>query len=239
MATYRDLITGTLRLLGIKAQGQTATGAEAVDALAVLNEMIDQWNASDALLYTTTTVVHPLSPPQQSYTIGPSGDIALSVRPTRLNGAWLRNGVNTPNTDTRMTILSDVEYGNIISKTVTTTIPYYIYLDREWPLANLYLWPVPTSTSYSLVLQFLASLNSGVGLDDTESLPPAYRQALRYNLAVLLAPEYGLEPSPTVVNTAITSKMLIQQSNFQGYRMDFDEAANGLYSITSDSFRNY
>ena len=239
MATYRDLITGSLRLLGIKAQGQVATGAEAVDALAVLNEMIDQWNASDALLYTTTTQVFPLVTPKQSYTIGPSGEIALTVRPARLNGAWLRNNTNLPNTDTRMTILSDTEYGNIIAKTVTTTIPYYIYLDRQWPLGNLYLWPVPSSSSYSLVLQFLSALNSGVGLDDSENLPPAYRQALRFNLAVLLAPEYGLEPSQTIVNTAMTSKMLIQQSNFQPYRMDFDQASNGLYSITSDSFRNF
>jgi len=239
MSTYRDLISSSLRLLGVKAQGQVATGAEATDGLAVLQEMIDSWNASDALLYTTTSQVFPLAAPAASYTIGPGGNINTPTRPTRLYGAWIRNNSNSPSTDSRMTILSDTEYGNIISKAVTTTIPYYIYLDRQFPLGNLYLWPVPTSSAYSLVLQYLSALDSSISLDDVETLPPAYKRALRFNLAVLLAPEYGVEALPTVVQTALTSKMLIQQSNVQGYRMDFDQASNGVYSIASDSFRNF
>lgn len=239
MSTYRDLITSSLRLLGVKAQGQVATGAEAVDALAVLNSLIDTWNASDALLYTTTQVVKTLSPPQASYTIGPSGDINVASRPVRLYGAWLRNAQNTPATDTRMTILSDTEWGNIVAKTITTTIPYYVYMDRQWPLANIYIWPVPTVSSNSLVLQFLHALDSNVGLDDTESLPPAYRNALRYNLAVELANEYGIEAPETTKKKALTTLMLIQQSNFQPYRMEFDVGVQGVYQIASDSFRNF
>lgn len=237
--TYRDLISSSLRLLGVKAQGQTATAAEAVDGLAVLNAMIDEWNASDALLYTTKTFVKQLNPAKQIYTIGPGAEIDVPVRPTRFYGAWLRNNNVSPATDSPMTILSDTEYGDIVAKTVTTTIPYYLYLDRQFPTGNVYLWPVPSDTSYSLVLQFLTNLNSAVGLDDVVNLPPAYANALRWNLACDLSVEYGLEPTPMMTSKAATTKMFVQQANFQGYRLEFDDASNGLYSINSDSFRNY
>lgn len=239
MATYRDLITSTMLMIGVVAEGQSPSAAQAEDALYSLNALIDEWNSSDALLYTTKSVVEPFVPSQSVYTVGPGADIDIDVRPTRLYGAWVRNGNVTPNTDSPMMVLSDTEYGDIVAKTVTTTIPYYVYLDRQFPTGNLYVWPVPSSSSYSLVLQFLTPLNSGVTLATTESLPPAFRNALRWNLAVDLAIAYGQEPSQMIVNRAKTTKMLIQQANVQGYRMTFDDAANGLYSINSDSFRNY
>lgn len=239
MATYRDLISGSLRLLGVIAQGEAPSAAEADDALATLNEMIDSWNSTDALLYTTTTKIYTPSVAQSSYSIGPTGDIVVAVRPTRLYAAFLRNTSASPYYDIPMTILSDTEYASITAKGLTSNIPFYIYMDREWPNANLFVYPVPSGAGIALGLQYLEALDSGVGLDDTESLPPAYRQALRFNLAVKLAPEYGQEAPPTVQKTAITSLMTIKQGNQQPYRMDFDSNSNAMYNIATDSIRRF
>lgn len=238
MSTYRDLISGSLRLLGIKSQGESATGAEAADALAVLNELIDSFNSTGTLLYTTTTFVYPLTTLSQSYTIGPTGQMVVASRPTRLTGAWFRDTSNTPNNDVRLTILADSDYGDIVSKGTQSDYAQAIYLDRQYPNANIYLYPVPSSTAKSLVLQFATPLNANVTLDTIETLPPAYRQMLRFNLAVMIAPEYGIESvSPIISATAMTSRQLVEQSTYQQYEMRFDNASNGVYSINSDQSR--
>lgn len=235
MATARDLITASLRLLGVKAQGQSATGAEAMDALEVLKEMIDAFNASDALLFHTKTLVYPLATLSQTYTMGPTGQIVVPTRPTRLVNAVIRDNSNSPANDIRLLILSDKDYLNITTKGVTSDFPAAIYMDRNFPNATIYLWPVPSDTSKSLVMQYLEPLSTSLTLDTQVDLPPAYRQAMRYNLAVLLAPEYGLEAPQTVQLMAMTSKTQITNANTQVPLMEFDWNTPGLYNINSDS----
>jgi hypothetical protein len=43
--------------------------------------------------------------------------------------------------------------------------------------------------------------------------PPGYLRAFRYNLAMELAPEFGVEPSPQVVRVAMTSKRNLKRIN--------------------------
>lgn len=236
MATYRDLISGALRLLGVKAQGQQASGAEASDGLAVLQELIDSFNATGTLLYTTKNRVYPLAGLSFPLTIGPTGMIVETIRPTKLIGAWWRDLSNTPNNDKRLQILADTDYGDIVSKGTGSDYPEAIYLDSRWPNANIYLYPVPTSTSFALVLQWPTPLDSSITLNDTESLPPAYRQMLRYNLAVHLAPEYGISTPPEVAMAAMSSRQLVEQANFRPYQMSYDIGSNGVYNISSDGY---
>lgn len=236
--TYRDLIASSMRLNGIIAQGQTPSGAQAQDALYCLRELVDRWNATDTMLYTTRISTNVLVGGQTDYTVGPGADIDITIRPTKLQAAWLRDTSNPygNNVDRRMNILSATEWGNIVAKTVTSNLPYFVYFDAAWPVAKVHVWPVP-SAGNTLVLHWLANLDADMGLDDEESLPPAYRAALKYNLAIALAPEYGLEPSPTVSQQALASVLAIQQSTFSPERMEYDFAATGAYDIVSDSFR--
>lgn len=231
MATVRDLISGSLRLLGVRGQGEAASGAEATDALAVLNELIDSFNATGSLLYTTTTKVYPLVSTTNPITFGPTGMIVETVRPTSLVGAWWRDTSNNPANDFPLTVLSDADYGDIVSKGDTSQYPYAIYMDRQWPNANIYLWPAPSDTSKSLVLQFSSPLSGYTSLNDTESLPPAYRQMLRFNLAMMLAPEYGLEPPQSVMLTAISSRQLVEQANFKPYQMEYDIGNRVFFNV--------
>lgn len=213
--TYADLITSSLRLLGVKAQGQRATGAEAVDALAVLNELIDSWNSYTGLLYATTTATLPLTG-ASSYTIGPTGQIQSSSRPSKLVGAWVRDASGN---DYSLNVLANSDYGNVSAKETTATQPTNIYLENGSPNSRIFLYPIGASVG-SLILQFAAPL-SEVELNTIETLPSAYRQALRFNLAVVLAPEYGIEPTPTVQMTALTSKSMIINSNVEVPMMSY------------------
>jgi hypothetical protein len=44
-------------------------------------------------------------------------------------------------------------------------------------------------------------------------MPPGYLRAFKYNLACEIAPEFGVEPSPTVSRIAMTSKRNLKRIN--------------------------
>jgi hypothetical protein len=44
-------------------------------------------------------------------------------------------------------------------------------------------------------------------------MPPGYLRAFKYNLACEIAPEFGVEPSPTVSRLAMTSKRNLKRIN--------------------------
>jgi hypothetical protein len=55
-------------------------------------------------------------------------------------------------------------------------------------------------------------------------LPPGYEKALRYNLALEMAPEYGKNPSEIVVAGALTAKAAIKSFNLKPVLMQADNA---------------
>jgi hypothetical protein len=226
--TYADLITSALRLINVKAQGEHASGADATDALDVLNELIDSWNSYEGLLFATTTTSTPLTG-ASTYSIGPTGSIQATPRPTKLISAWVNNSESI---DIPVQILANIDYGSIPQKGLTANIPRALYLEAGMPNSKIYVYPIG-ATNGSLFLQFNASL-SEVTLSTPEVLPPAYRQALRYNLAVALGPEYGLEVPPSVMMTAISSKSMIIAANSTVPRMNFSDQF-GLFNINTGS----
>lgn len=236
MATYRDLITSALRLINVVSEAETPTAYQAETALAALEELIDQFNASQIMIYTQDIVLHTLTN-SATFTIGAGGDVDVPSRPFKLDAAFLRmNTASTP-IDIPMSVLSASEWMGVRSKSVQSTYPRYIYINGDWPLATAHLWPVPTGvgdTSIGLLLNH--TLTTGLTLDDEETLPPAYRQALRFGLAELLAPEYGREAPPTVIAKADSSKRLLMQTNTDIDRLSYDISGvtGGRYWIVAD-----
>ena len=68
-------------------------------------------------------------------------------------------------------------------------------------------------------------------------LPPGYRKALRAELAIDLCPEYGREPSKTLVDMAKTAKADIKRANHTPVLAEYDTALtsppSGLASFLS------
>ncbi len=55
-------------------------------------------------------------------------------------------------------------------------------------------------------------------MNDTLDLPPGYERALKYNLAVEIAPEYEREASSTVKDIAKTSYGVVVRTNQQYFQ---------------------
>lgn len=88
MATVRDLIKGSLRLLGAIAPGETPSADEQAEALLALNSMISSWSTESLTIYSRVRESFTLTPGQQMRTLGVGGSFNTS-RPMEIEEAKL------------------------------------------------------------------------------------------------------------------------------------------------------
>jgi hypothetical protein len=209
MATVRDLIKGSLRLIGAVASGETPGADEQADALSSLNDMIDSWSTEQLTIYTSVREVFDLVGGKQSYTMGTGGDFATS-RPMRIERAALLS-VSSGNLETPLEIINLDDWAEISQKSSQSS-PQKLFPDNAYPLENLSLYPTP-DVANKLVLYSWKPLTSFASVNDTVSFPPGYAKALRYGLALELAPEYGKQVDPSVVIQFTEAKENIKRQN--------------------------
>jgi hypothetical protein len=76
----------------------------------------------------------------------------------------------------------------------------------------MYIYPKPTQL---LEWHFISvqELTEPATLATELFFPPGYMRAFAYNLAMEMAPEFGVEPSPQVQRIAMTSKRNLKRIN--------------------------
>jgi hypothetical protein len=207
MATAGDLIKGAMRLGGVLASGETPSAAEQADGLSALNDMLDSWSTENLFVHSRTREELSWTAGQASRTWGASGNFA-TARPLEVeSAAILLNG-----TEQHLHICNPQEWQAIVQKTLTGSLPTHFYMEGTAPNATVYLWPVPSGT-VTLVTYTLKPLTRFATAATDVDLPPGYFRALRYNLWIELAPEYGLSASAEVVKIAEESKENIKRKN--------------------------
>lgn len=222
MATVRDLIKGSLRLIGAIATGETPPAEELNDGLDALNDMLDSWSLENLLVYQRVRTTHTLTVNDATYTIGSSGDIN-TTRPVRIEKAAILDVAANPDIELPVKIIERDEYAEIVTKDLTATYPWELYVNYGSPLTTLTLYPVPSAAN-TLVLYHWQPLTTYSSLSTTLALPPGYNRALRYNLALELAPEYGREPSALVFERAVESKHNLKRINTVEHFLKADPA---------------
>lgn len=235
MTTARDLILLTLKEAGALGVGQTALAEDTTDAMRILNAMLAQWQRRRWLIPSLTDVSLPATG-AVSYTVGLGGNFNIP-RPDKIQYAYARQTVpSQPNLiDYPLgQIFSRENYSQISLKTLNS-FPSYFFYDAHWPLANLYVWPVPSS-NFDIHLVIKDTLQSFANLTDTVTLPPEYEEAIRYNLAVRLRPLYQLPPDPTLTSLAKVSLNTIKNANAQVPTLDVPVPAGrgSTYNVFSD-----
>jgi hypothetical protein len=208
--TAGDQINGALRLLGVLAEGETPSAATSQDALNALNQMIDSWNTERLAVFSTQDQVFSWLPGFISRTLGPTGDF-VGNRPILLDDAtYFKDSASGISYGIK--IINQQQYDGIAVKTVTSTYPQVIWINMSYPDIEMYIYPVPTKV---LEWHFVSveELTQPALLSTALSFPPGYLRAFRYNLACEFAPEFGIEPSPTVSRIAMASKRNLKRIN--------------------------
>lgn len=210
VTSVHDICTDALQKIGAVALEETPSAAELQGALTRLNEMIEAWNTERLTVYGVQEEVFSLVAGQGTYTMGSGGDFN-TTRPVRIERCKIRDASN--NDFTCVYTDHHQRYSQIVTKTTQSVLPQLVYDDGNFPLRNLKFWPVPSDATYSAVLYTLRQLAGFTSLSDTVTVPPGYKRALKYNLALEIGPEYGKKATDDIINLAVNAKADIKRAN--------------------------
>jgi len=221
--TAIDLITRSMRLAKVLSSGETPTAEEASDALATLNDILENWGTEPLSLWSTTNFTGATVAGQATYTIGPAGNFS-TTRPEGIRDAFVTfNGV-----DFRVDVVGQVEYNGISLKTQQQPIAQKLLYVSDFPLGLVTLWPVP-SQAVSLTLTFDRLLAQIQSLATAINYPPGAAKALRYALAVELATEFGAPMDAALPALAADAKADFKRANKQPVKARYDTALVGIH----------
>lgn len=213
MTTIRDLVTKSLKKLGVSFNGSLISNEEANDAVDALNALLASLANESMMVYARSWETFNITGGDGTYTMGVGGNFN-TARPLLIKAAYLRD----VDTDYNLSIISDEMYVNQIAQKDILGIPTYLNSDNASPLVNIKLYPVPDQ-SYQLFLLTEKPL-SEFGLDDVLELPAGWERMLIFNLAVEVSPEYGMQIDPLVLKIAEDSKALIKSNIARNRTMD-------------------
>lgn len=221
--TTLDHIQSSMRLANILGQGETASSVEASQALQSLNDMLDTWSTENLLIYAKAYETFPLVVNQQAYQMGTGAPDFNTTRPQKIEEINFQQISGTTTLELPIEIINQDQWAAISVKTITSNLPTRMWPQYTYPNAILNFWPIPSITSNVIIWSWKPLTDFGA-LTTTITLPPGYSKAIRYNLAVELAPEYGKNLDPVVIAQATASKAAIKRMNSPTTLMGVDEA---------------
>ena len=225
--TVGELLKSSLRLIGAIATGETPSNDEMKDALSALNTMLDGWSAHRLTVYATTQESLTLTAADYEYTIGSSGNLN-TTKPVKVLSAFTRDSSGQ---DYPVEVYTDRERYNALIDKDASGRPEELFYVPSHPLGYLYLYPAP-DTAYTLYIESLKPLSALSGYTTEISLPTGYERALKYNLAIELAPEFGVSVPAEVAAVAMESYRAIANVNAPTVMATMDVPyTNGVYNI--------
>jgi hypothetical protein len=230
-----DIISSALRLVGSLQSGEVPTASEASDALMIANQMLDAWAAERLSIPNIVRDIDdsndlPLSlvAGKQAYLLGQAtgAEDFYMPRPPRLErvSVIFTASSSTP-VEKDLYMADDVEWQRIAAKSVPSLIPEVCYNDQGYPDLTLSFWPIPTQAN-PIAFYSWSALTQFADLVTKISFPPAYAEAIRFNLAVRLAAEFPGDPQklPLVMKIASQSKARLESFNAPIKTATVDEA---------------
>lgn len=222
--TVSDLCIAAIQR--VTSGGDIPASNDLTMVLARLNDLIDAWKIEGLTIYTITRTTWALTS-ASSYTVGSTGTIAIDrpINAQSLDFGLLDSNVS-PAFERRMINYTDDQYHSIGFKSLTAPYPQGFYYNPTMPTGTISPWPIPTAANLSGVIYAPAPAGE-VLLSDTLALPQGYRRFYRDNLAVEIAPDFDLQPSPVLMQSAIESKAMVKRANVRMSELVSETASLG------------
>lgn len=190
-ATRADLISGALRLAGGIAQGESPTTDQTNEASSALNMMVKAWMADGMPLWAIKKYNFALTSGVATYRIGVSQTIS-TPKPLKIIQAFIRN--TDSNVDTPLSLITKQEYWELGNKT-SQGIPTQLMYDPQNLYGDIYIYPAPDTivqADYEIHILYQRPYEDFDATSDTPDFPQEWHEAVKYGLAIRLAPEYGM-----------------------------------------------
>lgn len=221
-----DLINASLRLFGysdVPTAEQAATAREALNLLLSLWENEPLLALHERAQYSTT-----IGEAEYAFGVGLTWDGAFPCR--ILRAGVLERGETV---EYLASIVSDKEYEEITDKTILGC-PWALMPLKSGSTGTVYLYPVPDKIYYVNLLT-TKKFPEYSDLVTEVDLPAGYVDALKYSLAVELAPEYESTPSQWVIAQAAAKLAAIKAMNVENPRI-VPTRQTGRFDIQTSDF---
>ena len=209
MPTIGDSIDQAFTEIRVRRAGETLEPENMALGLALYNRLLDLWNGDGRAVYSEAfSTALTLTPSLSPHTIGPSGNLDITVRPVRLLSVEINIGssVYVP-----VNVRDAAWYQEQSTPAVTESVPTDVYYKADWPLGRMYFFGVP-STAYGTRIWYHTILVA-VAQTDTFSMPPGYQTAIELTLAEDLADSLGQSVSASLARRAREARGLIFGNN--------------------------
>ncbi len=246
MTTGLDIVKQALYKAGITGRGITPSPTDTQDALADLNDMVDQYNTMRWMQWDMLNTGFTSDGRVTPYTVGPGGNYNMSPRPNRIESAFVRQlqNVGTLQVDTPLKVIdAREEYDRINTKSLAS-FPEAVFLDTAMPLGQLYVYPWGSPAGqYAVYITTKGSIPIFTLQTDMSGLPPGYTACIKFNLARRLRQSYGRGSRPDMELNKLANDALdvVMQANIQLPEMGMPPSLlqrGGGYNIYSDQFGN-
>jgi hypothetical protein len=198
MATVKDIITGAMRLCRIF---DTENPTKLADGLTDFNTFLS--SLEEDIIFPTLENFS-LTSGTESYTMGSGGDFD-TTRAISIISAYIRD---TDNQDHELDVdLAKIDYDKIIDKDALIR-PTQLFFLYDYPLGTIYFNSAPLAET--LYLTSLKPVANYTSITDTIIQPPEFLKFLKYNLALDIAPTYGMKLQPSVIQQAVLTKEIIR-----------------------------
>ena len=218
--------------MGIVASGETLSGAESADALLILQQMIDTWQADRLKIFTIAINTFPFVLGTQSYTLGTGGNFNMP-RPAHIErmGVQILSNPTQPS-EVPITLLDEDGWANVRVKNISGSYPLFCYPDYGFvgnpPTMTLNFWVIP-GLACNCVIYSWQQLSTFPDLATTDLIfPPAYAEAFNYNLAIRLAAAFpGIPLRPEIVTLAASTLEALKDANLPSPVLRCDPGLSG------------
>jgi hypothetical protein len=230
--TVLDLIKSSLRLIGAIASSEVPNSEMVNDAKEALNSLLGEWH-NKGLVSLTEQQTFNISSGSLSYTIGT--DMTWNGnKPLKVLSAFISlNSVDYP-----LEIIGESEYMDISDKSVSCMPSKLFYLPGN-NTGTVFLYGKPDQ-AYTITLLSQKAFTTYTSTSTSVDLPSGYLSALKYALAIEIAPEYESSPSQWLLSRANETISAIKRTNLKKPKaMQFDgifSGGGGTYNVESDTF---
>lgn len=209
--------------IGALAPGEIPSNEDQAWILEKLQRLVDQYNARRPMVFNVNFSVFTLNPPatpETPTTIGPGGDFDVNQRPVTIESIGLILA-GTPGVELPLNCRDDDWWANNRIKGLTSTLPTDYYYSPDWPLGQIFFWPVPTA-SHQVNIRTREVLGEYTTFVQAFSMPPAYWNLIVYELAISIGPSFAREPSSTLIGLWKAAIKAVQVNNIQSPRLASD-----------------
>lgn len=226
--TAAVIISDALAEIGVLGEGETATGEMIERGLRMLNRMLDTLSTKTDWAYFASMEQKALTG-QQSFTIGPTGDV-ITDRPIKIETAVVdRNGITYP-----VKVIDNERYDPITYKALAGANPQAIYYEATYPNGTVYCYPL--SAGCTLKMRVLNSVKQFADAYTQIEMPEGYEDAIMLALAIRLCPSYARQAGADTRVAARRAMDAVKKTNTVIPTLDLPDAVMGRSGSSFSSF---